>query len=257
MRPSAIQSPFHHLLGKKVQTNMLKKIYAGAAVAFLAFSGNAFAKLAVVPQAMTQQEISPQRARMLKIIQKIDADPAGRAAVITAGRERSLLCADCHGATGNSVKPGIPNLASQNPAYLLDQIDRFATGRRKNFVMNALASSFTMDDKVNLAIYFSSMPLHPEKYDPVLAAQGKPIFNSVCYLCHGLDGKGGAERGFARIAGQRPSYVILNLKRFRAVARHEVDANDIVRDSPRMEMVTQNLSDADIEALANYVDSLQ
>lgn len=235
---------------------MLKEFRVGAVVLILACSWSAFAEQAAISSSMTEEAIGPKRAHMLQIIQAIDSNPARRAEAISAGKDRSLLCADCHGATGNSVQPGVPNLASQNPAYLLDQIDRFATGRRKNFVMNALAASFTMDDKVNLAIYFSSMPLQPRKYDPVLAAKGKHIFDSVCYLCHGLDGKGGSDKGFARIAGQRPSYVILNLKRFRAVARHEVDSSDIVRESSRMEMVTQNLSDADIEALANYVDSL-
>lgn len=234
---------------------MLKKVYVGAVVALLVWAGSALAEPADTT-AINMPAIGAERAHMLKIIQQVEANPKRMAEAITAGKDRSLLCSHCHGVDGNSVQPGVPNLASQNPTYLLQQIDRFATGKRKNFVMNALAASFTMDDKINLAIYFSSQKLHPESYDPVLAARGKPIFDSVCYLCHGMNGNGGSDRGFARIAGQRPSYVILNLKRFRAVARHDVPADAVVRQSPRMEQVTQNLSDQDIEDLANYVASL-
>lgn len=234
---------------------MVKKVHVGAVVALLAVAGSAMAQQLDVT-AINLPTISPERAHMLQIIKQVESNPKRMAEAITAGKDRSLLCSNCHGKDGNSIQPGVPNLASQNPTYLLQQIDRFAKGKRKNFVMNALAASFTMDDKINLAIYFSSQKLRPEKYDPVMAARGRRIFDSVCYLCHGLDGKGGAERGFARIAGQRPSYVMLNLKRFRAVANHEVEADDVVRQSPRMEQVTQDLSDQDIEDLANYVASL-
>lgn len=235
---------------------MRNKVHVGAVVALLAFASGASAEQAGVAS-INEPTISAERAHMLQIIKQVDSNSTRKAAAISAGADRSLLCSNCHGKDGNSIQPGVPNLASQNPTYLLQQIDRFATGKRKNFVMNALAASFTMDDKVNLAVYFSSMQLKPEKYDPILAERGKQIFNSVCYLCHGADGKGGSEKGFARIAGQRPSYVVMNLKRFRAVARHEVESDEVVRDSPRMEQVTQNLSDDDIEALANYVASLQ
>ena len=233
---------------------MRNRVHVGAIVALLVLAGSASAEQAGA--SFTEQPVGAERARMLQIIKKVESNPAHKAAAITAGADRSLLCSNCHGKDGNSVQPGVPNLASQNPAYLLQQIDRFATGKRKNFVMNALAASFTMDDKVNLAIYYSSMKLKEEKFDPILAERGKQIFNSICYLCHGVDGMGGTDKGFARIAGQRPSYVEMNLKRFRAVARHDVESDDIVRDSPRMEQVTQNLSDDDITALANYVASL-
>ena len=236
---------------------MLKKVHVGAVVALLAFAGGASAQQQGDVSAINEPAIRLERTHMLEIIKRGESNRKPRGDAFTAGADRSLLCSNCHGKDGNSIQPGVPNLASQNPTYLLQQIDRFATGKRKNFVMNALAASFTMDDKINLAIYFSSQKLRAEKYDSVRAAHGKRIFESVCYLCHGLDGKGGAEKGFARIAGQRPSYVVLNLTRFRAVARHDVPSDDVVRQSPRMEQVTQNLSDQDIEDLANYVASLQ
>ena len=233
---------------------MLNKKQVTAMAAVLALSG-VFAGQSVA--AVDQAELEAQRARLLNEINQVESKPNELAKAISAGEDRSLLCSNCHGKDGNSVQPETPNLASQNPAFLLQQIEHFATGTRKNFVMNSLAANFTREDKVNLAIYFSNQKLKPQQVNAELAGRGKRIFESVCYLCHGADGKGGDAKGFARIAGQKLDYVVRTLKRFRAVARHEVANDEIVRDNPRMEQVTQNLTDADIEALANYVASLR
>src|SRR5690606_22885752 len=45
-------------------------------------------------------------------------DEAQRERAFEAGRERALFCSYCHGETGNSKRPHIPNLAGQNPLYL-------------------------------------------------------------------------------------------------------------------------------------------
>ena len=42
------------------------------------------------------------------------------------GRKVAAVCANCHGEGGTSTKPSIPNLAGQNPAYLLEQMRQFA-----------------------------------------------------------------------------------------------------------------------------------
>lgn len=194
-------------------------------------------------------------AVVLERIGEINKDPVKRQVAYEAGRDRSSLCAHCHGADGNSVRPDIPNLAAQNPSYIVEQVGKFADGRRKNFVMQTLASSFTLDDKVNLAIYYSSQEIKPIAADAAVAAKAAAIFKNVCQLCHGENGRG--EQGYARIAGQKPQYVINTLQRFRAAAQHQVDAADIKRSSARMEQVTQRLTDQEIEALANYIALLR
>jgi len=192
---------------------------------------------------------------ILAQIAEVEKDPVKRKAAYDAGHERIMLCAHCHGEDGNSLRPEIPNLAGQNPPYLIEQVEKFADGRRKNFVMQTLASNFTLEDKVNLAVYFNSQMVKPSAADPVIAAKAEHIYKSVCQLCHGETGKGA--EGYARIAGQRPQYVINTLQRFRAAAQHTIDAADIKRSSTRMEQVTQRLTDQEIEALANYIALLR
>lgn len=67
---------------------------------------------------------------MLIIDQRLE-DPAAKQEAMRAGRNRALLCSYCHGDDGNSVKPEVPNLAGQNPVYLLDQIGKFAGANGK------------------------------------------------------------------------------------------------------------------------------
>lgn len=196
-----------------------------------------------------------ERQRLLSIIQAVESDPEKKAAAIRKGHARISFCSHCHGDDGNSKRPDIPNLAGQNPAYMLEQLDMFAQGQRKNLVMQTLAKQFTMDDKVNVSIYFANQEVvNNEEIEPLYARQGKELFTTMCQFCHGADGKG--EAGYARLAGQKKAFVITTLKRYRANAKAKPDPNEVKRTNPRMEQVTQHLSDEDIRALANYIASL-
>lgn len=196
-----------------------------------------------------------ERQILVDEINKRMHNKAATDAAIRAGQERTMLCGHCHGIDGNSLKPDIPNLASQNPAYIVEQVSKFRDGRRKSFVMEALAKTFEPEEVVNLAIYFTSQTLTPQDNDPLLAAKGKRIFDTVCAMCHGANGRG--EKGYARLAGQKIEYVKMTLKRFRANANKANDFDETKRTNARMEQVTQRLSDDDIEGLANYIAQLK
>lgn len=196
-----------------------------------------------------------ERDRLMAEINKDIHNEEARQAAIMAGKDRSVLCSNCHGIDGNSVKGDIPNLAGQNPAYIIEQIDKFHSGARKNFVMQTLAGIFTFKDKVNLAVYYTSQKVKPQKFNAHLAGKGRQIFRNVCFRCHGEDGKG--EKGYARLAGQKIDYVKMTLKRFRANATKTADEYDIKRTNANMEQVTVFLTDEDIDGLANFIASLK
>jgi cytochrome c553 len=210
--------------------------------------------LMVAPKLATadaQTELQ-ERQQIVSEVERRLADENARSQSMEAGLERSTLCATCHGADGNARKPEYPNLASQNPAYIIEQMSKFKDGRRKNFVMETLVRSFSMEDKINLALYFSSHPLTPiAEADPLLAAKGERKFKEACVMCHGETGRG--EQGYARLAGQQIGYVMMNLKRFRANAHRASDFDESKRTNARMEQVTQFLSDEEIEGLAHYI----
>jgi len=204
----------------------------------------------VTGTALAQDAPPPPDPALAALSARIDAiagDGPLPAEVLREGRERSLLCSQCHGKDGNSIRPEIPMLAGQNPVYLLDQIERFTEGKRKNFVMQKLAASLSDDEKVKLVLYFASMPKKHSSGDPELAARGRIPFEKYCQRCHGADGHGTA--GYARLAGQHPTYIIKTLTDFRD---RKGD-----RNNPYMYSFTQLLSDEDIEAVAAYIANLR
>lgn len=77
------------------------------------------------------------------------------AADAEAGKEKSKVCAACHGADGNSTAPDFPRLAGQHYDYLLRALDEYKTGARKNAIMMPMIEKLTKRDMEDLAAYFS------------------------------------------------------------------------------------------------------
>lgn len=175
-------------------------------------------------------------------------DDAATQAAIKAGRKVTLFCANCHGEGGNSSKPDIPNLAGQNPAYLLEQVMKFADGRRRNDFMQGMIKAMSDEEKVNAVVYFSSQTVKPHaSSNPALAGRGKELFFKTCQRCHGEQGRGNEK--IPRIAGQQPDYLTLSLKRYRDGTGERID--------PLMAANTKNLTDADIDALVAHVSGMR
>lgn len=177
-------------------------------------------------------------------LQAAQADPKLGESLFKTGRRVAAVCANCHGEGGNSPKADTPNLAGQNPAYLLEQLRQFADGRRRNEFMEGMIKAMTADEKVGMVLFYAAQPvtLKPS-IKPALVAKGKEYYGKTCFRCHGEDGRGGEK--FARIAGQQPEYLTTTLKRYRV--------GQGVRTDPLMAANTKLMTDADIEAVVAYV----
>ena len=177
-------------------------------------------------------------------LQAAQTDPKLGESLFKTGRRVAAVCANCHGEGGNSPKADTPNLAGQNPAYLLEQLRQFADGRRRNEFMEGMIKAMTADEKVGMVLFYAAQPvtLKPS-IKPALVAKGKEYYGKICFRCHGEDGRGGEK--FARIAGQQPEYLTTTLKRYRV--------GQGVRTDPLMAANTKLMSDADIEAVVAYV----
>ena len=164
------------------------------------------------------------------------------------GRKVAAVCANCHGEGGTSTKPSIPNLAGQNPAYLLEQTRQFADGRRRNEFMEGMIRAMNSDEKIGMVLFYAAQPVTPKPVaDAALLAKGQEIFGKNCFRCHGDMGRGNDQ--IARIAGQQTDYLRSTLKRYRNGPNTR--ANSIMTPNTKL------LTDADIESLVAYVSSMQ
>ena len=166
----------------------------------------------------------------------------------TAAVDRVRFCSYCHGENGNSKRDYIPNLAAQSPVYLFKAFEAFATGERTDFVMNKLAETLSIEEQVNIAVYFSQQKVVPSvaSVDPTLRQQGEELFKKTCTGCHGAQGEG--KENMPRLAGQPGEYVRRALTRF-----HD---NDPRRANSVMRPIAGQLYQKDIEALAAYLEKL-
>lgn len=79
------------------------------------------------------------------------------AADAAAGKNKSGVCAACHGPTGISAIPMYPNLAGQKEAYLAKQLKDFKSGARKDPVMAPMAMGLSDEDIADISAFYASM----------------------------------------------------------------------------------------------------
>ena len=73
-----------------------------------------------------------------------------------AGKEKSAVCAACHGEGGHSEIPFNPTLAGQYADYIIRALKDYKSGDRQNAIMAGMAAPLTEQDMEDLAAYFSS-----------------------------------------------------------------------------------------------------
>lgn len=175
-----------------------------------------------------------------------------------AGRKKvqSENCRECHGANGISVSPSFPKLAGQYADYLVKQLQDFQSGARKHPVMSAMAEGLSEEDREDIAAYFASQPVLHGSSTTTVAAEifmrgdmKRNIF--PCQSCHGESGQGkfSLTGSRPRIGGQHRNYLREQLRNWRSGERH---------NSPEgvMNVIAKSLSDAEIEALTDYISGL-
>lgn len=160
-----------------------------------------------------------------------------------AGEEKSAMCMGCHGQGGKSSNAQWPILAAQQQTYIVNQLESFKSGSRKNPMMESMAANLSSEDMANLAAYYSSQPPAKAGGDPALAKIGREKAG-MCHGCHGQNVEGNGQ--FPRLAGQHPDYLVNQLKHFKSGERQ----------SGQMQAIAGTLSEEDMKALAAYFGSL-
>ena len=174
-----------------------------------------------------------------------------------AGQAKSALCATCHGPDGNSELAINPKIAGQNARYSIKQLRDYKSGARPGPIMAAMVINLSDEDIEDLAAYYAAQTPTLLGADPELVELAESLYRSgnnelqvtACSACHSPTGTGNAPAGFPALGGQHPEYTLQQLKDFRAGTR----AND---QDGMMRLVTERLTDPELEALASYLAGL-
>lgn len=174
-----------------------------------------------------------------------------------AGQAKSALCATCHGPDGNSELAINPKIAGQNARYMIKQMQDFKSGARPGPIMAAMVINLSDEDIEDLAAYYAAQTPILLGADPEVVELAESLYRSgvgelevtACSACHSPTGTGNAPAGFPALGGQHPEYTLQQLKDFRSGVR----AND---QDGMMRLVTERLTDPELEALASYLAGL-
>ncbi|WCE29781.1 c-type cytochrome [Vibrio sp. SCSIO 43137] len=183
---------------------------------------------------------------------------------IEAGKAKSITCAACHTATGNSLITQYPKIAGQHATYLAKQLKDLKLGAtsggkkgRYDPVMSPMAVALTEQDMKDLGAYYASLPISDNSTPEDVVEQGKVLYLSgdaergltACVACHGPRGNGTELSGFPKISGQHADYIKIQLDKFKSGSRNN-DLNAMMRD------IAALLTEEEIDTLSKYVGGL-
>lgn len=177
-----------------------------------------------------------------------------------AGAAKAAACAACHGPAGNSGNPDWPKLAGQHSAYIARQLALFKADLRKDPVMSAQARPLTQQDMNDLGAYFAAQKPKPGVGSPDAVKVAEKLYRAgdasrglpACLACHGPQGAGNAAAKYPRVGGQHSKYAAKALRDLRAQAGAPIPDVNL----QAMSAVAAKLTDAEIEALASYLNGL-
>ncbi len=176
---------------------------------------------------------------------------------VEAGKAKAQACFACHGVNGVSTNPAWPKLAGQGADYIAKQLADFKSGKRTEPLMVAQVAGLSPQDMADLGAFFAAQKPDIGAADEKLVELGQKIYRggnketgvSACMACHSPTGAGNPPAKFPRLGGQHAPYVVKALKDFRSGKR----TNDPAK---MMQNIAAHMSDAEIEAVASYVQGL-
>lgn len=164
------------------------------------------------------------------------------------------MCLGCHGKDGVSTRPTVPSIAGISAPVHADALYAYRDGTRecadpKSKMMCTLSAKLSDEQIEELAEYFAGRAFKPaeQDFDAAKAASGAKLHEASCEKCHTAGGSEPLDDS-SILAGQWLPYMQMSLTQF---ARGE-------RDQPKaMQVKFEQLSEADLEALAHFYASQQ
>lgn len=163
------------------------------------------------------------------------------------------VCMGCHDEAAVGEPDGsYPRLAGQHATVLIKQLTDVRAGQRDNPKMYPYAADHVLapQEIADLAVYLQGLPVPPDNgHGPGQALErGKALYQAECETCHGAAGGGEAAKFYPRVSGQHFRYLLREAKMIRDGQRRNAN--------PEMVKSVKNLSDADLEAVSDYMSRL-
>jgi len=140
--------------------------------------------------------------------------------LVQAGKAVAAACAGCHGEAGVSKMPGTPSLVGLDPKYLVQAMQAYRGGQRKNDTMKAMLAAVSDTDMKNVALYYAlQRPTRAQNAAPGDQGAGKSAA-AACSGCHGDRGVS-INPATPSLAGQDAEYLVAALSAYKDGSRSD------------------------------------
>ena len=126
----------------------------------------------------------------------------------------ATLCEECHGERGISITQGVPNLAGQQPAYLIASTLEYKNKTREHEDMGDMLTEVDQVDVEEMAMYFASQSAPAREAPPFGNPLAGEADSASCGKCHGA--RGVSHKSMVpSLAAQEPVYLVNAIKAYR------------------------------------------
>ena len=167
--------------------------------------------------------------------------------------QKAAVCKACHLTGTLQSSSVIPNIWGQGEGYTYIQLRDFKSGARnapEDAAMRGFVATMSDADMLEMAKYASAQPwpkVEPVSTDAALLKKGAyATALGGCVGCHFNNWKGFSAN--PRIGYQSTAYLAATMRQFRSGSR---------ANSPGMSDLVRTLDEADIEAVAAYLNAVQ
>ena len=170
------------------------------------------------------------------------------------GKQSYKLCATCHLDNGMGKANGsFPVIASQHKLVVIKQLKDIQNKHRQNPTMRPFSDPKTIGGVQAIADVSGYIQALLNTGDNGVGSgegldHGKFLYLNNCTGCHGVEGQGNNKKVLPKIKAQHYAYLLRQLKWIRDGYRSNSD--------PDMLALIKNMSDKDLEDLADYVSRL-
>jgi cytochrome c553 len=169
------------------------------------------------------------------------------------GEEAYEVCSACHLPSGAGRPDGtFPQLAGQHSTVLIKQIADIRARLRDNPIMYPFAVTLTDPQELaDVSAYIQTLPIPTDngRGAGTDLARGKELYDEHCVVCHGKHGEGEAKKFYPVLAGQHYKYMLRQIQDIAEGRRRNAN--------PDMVKVVKNFSEADLEAVVDYMSRLE
>lgn len=177
-----------------------------------------------------------------------------------AGAQKNAMCIGCHGIVGyRSSFPQVyqvPKISGQSAGYIATVLHEYKKGTRKHPTMRGIADSLSEQDIADVAAYYAQSGrtgavLAPEPAVAPTAQVAELLKKGACMSCHGANFAQPIDPTYPQLAGQHADYLWVALKAYK------LDKNPYAgRGNPVMGAVAKQFSNGELQALADYISTL-